>query len=242
MKAAVIDRLFAGDEVDADSVLISEMMVGNWTRRADIVLANGKLCAFELKSEADRLTRLAGQLEAFSYHFEKLIVVVAARFEEAARAMLSANVGLWIAESDGSLSERVKPKLMPLAKEASIALMTATELRRLLSCNGLTGIKEAPRQQLEEFAVQLPQSDLANAARDAVKRRHRPRHSAFVKLRGDVGTMSAMPTLRRFGRRAPELQSDNIVQAILPEVTLPAHHPQLMLSPAGPVLKRLVRR
>jgi hypothetical protein len=215
MKAVVIDRLFSAGQLDADSVLISEMMVANWTRRADIVLANGKLCAFELKSEADRLTRLSGQLEAFSYHFEKFVVVVAARFEEQARALLGPGVGLWIMEQDSSIKERIRPKAMTLAKEAAIALMTAAELRRLLSCNGCSGLKDAPRQRLESLALGFPASDLANAARDAVKRRHRQRHTAFVQKRNAVGTISAMPTLRRFAKRSSPapLDKDEVLSA-----------------------------
>jgi hypothetical protein len=239
MKAAVIDRLFSGSLVNADSVLVSEMAIANWTRRADIVLANGKLWAFELKSESDSLARLPGQLEAFSYYFERLVVVVAARFERSARAMLTDGVGLWVEEQDGILKERVRSKILPLAKDAAISLMTATELRRLLSCNGVPRLKEAPRQKLESVAMGLPALDLANAARDAVKRRHRSRHLAFVDQRHIVGTMHALGALRRQTTRLPPTQG-MAGQSPLPQVEIPLDHPQLLHAPAGPVLRRLV--
>jgi hypothetical protein len=237
LKAAVIDRLFDAAHVDADSVLISEMAIANWTRRADIVLANGRLWAFELKSEVDSLTRLPGQLEAFSYHFEKLVVVVAARFEVQASKMLPDGVGLWVEDRPGQLKERVRPKILPLAKEAAIQLMTASELRRLLSCNGMSGLKSTPRLELEKLAFGLPERDIANAARAAVKQRFRSRHAAFVKKRDGVGTLSAIHVLRRYANKSGQVPEPSL-PIDLPAVMLASDHPLLVQAPAGPVLRR----
>lgn len=242
MKAAVIDRLLSGGHVTDDAVLISEMTVANWTRRADIVLANGKLCAFELKSETDNLSRLSGQLATFASQFEKLIVVVAARFEKHARPMLPEGVGLWVEGEEGIFKERVRPKALPLSKEAAISLMTATDLRSLLACNGVRDIKDAYRQRLEEIVLAFPATDIVSAARNAVKRRYRRSHRAFLDQRAHVGTLGAMQSLRRFSSRgtieveAPELNFP------LPEVKLSDDHPLLLRAPAGLVLKRKVPR
>lgn len=241
LKAAIIDRLFDRAHIDDDAVLISEMTVANWSRRADVVLANGALWAFEVKSELDSLTRLPGQLDAFTAHFEKVCVVCAPRFEIGARALLPEGVGLWVAEDDGSLRERVRPRYTRLTKTAAVGLMKANELRALLSCSGFTGIADAPRSSLVELAMQLPASDLASAARAAVKRRHRPRHDAFVKHRENLGTMGSMWMLRREDRPAVARTEPAVTPpAPLPEVAIPAAHPLLVNAPGGPVLKRLV--
>jgi hypothetical protein len=238
MKAAVIDRLLGAGHVDADSVLISEMTVANWTRRADIVLANGKLWAFEIKSESDRLTRLPGQVSTFTTHFEKLVVVVAARFEEQARQMVPDGVGLWIEEEPGCLKERIRPKVLPLKMDAALSLMTATELRRFLICNGVKQIKDASRVALEDIARGFPVADIANAARDAVKRRYRRSHDAFIEHQALVGTFEAIQTLRRFGRKTVLRTDDDVPPYELPEVKLADDHPLLLDAPAGRVLKR----
>lgn len=241
LKAAIIDRLFDRAHIDDDAVLISEMTVANWSRRADVVLANGALWAFEVKSELDSLTRLPGQLDAFTTHFEKVCVVCAPRFETGARALLPEGVGLWVAQDDGRLRERVRPRYARLTKTAAVGLMKANELRALLSCNGFTGIADLPRSGLVERAMQLPASDLASAARDAVKRRHRPRHDAFVKHRENFGTTGSMWMLRREDRPvATQAQAVETSAATLPEVTIPAAHPLLVTAPGGPVLKRQV--
>lgn len=241
LKAAVIDRLFDRAHIDDDAVLISEMTIANWSRRADVVLANGSLWAFEVKSELDSLTRLPGQLDAFTAHFEKVCVVCAPRFEKGAKALIPEGVGLWVAEDDGNLRERVRPRYTRLTKKAAVGLMKANELRSLLSCNGFTGITDVPRSGLVELALQLPGSDLASAARDAVKRRHRPRHNAFVKHRGALGTLGSMWMLRRDDRpMMARAQPAATPAAILPDISVPAAHPLLVHAPGGPVLKRLV--
>ncbi|RXG93019.1 sce7726 family protein [Bradyrhizobium zhanjiangense] len=237
IKAAVIDRLLDGRYVDANSVLISEMTVANWTRRADIVLANGKLWGFEIKSEVDRLSRLPGQLATFATHFEKLVVVVAARFEEQAKKLIPDGVGLWVEEEPGQLKERIRPKVMPLKTDPALSLMTATDLRSFLACNGVKQIKDAPRAALENIARGFPVADLANAARDAVKRRYRRSHQVFVEQQARVGTFDAVQALRRFNRTTVA-STDHVPQFDLPELDLAEDHPLLVQAPAGRVLKR----
>lgn len=242
LKAAIIDRLFDRAHVDDDAVLISEMTVANWSRRADVVLANGSLWAFEVKSELDSLTRLPGQLETFTAHFEKVCVVCAPRLETGARGLLLDGVGLWVADGDGSLRERVRPRFNKLSKAAAIGLMKAVELRVLLGCNGYTGLAELPRSSLTVLAMRLPASDLSSAARAAVKRRHRPRHDAFVQHRQSLGTMASMWMLRREERGgAPSMQTTELLASPVSPSGIPEVHPLLVQAPGGPVLKRLVR-
>jgi hypothetical protein len=241
LKAAVIDRLFQHDYVCADSVIISEMVVANWSRRADIVLANGKLCAFEIKSEVDSLARLPGQIADFAYHFEKLIVVVAGRFEAKARDLVTDGVGLWVQDQDGILKERVRPRVLPLAKEASISLMTAAEVRRLLACNGQSVGKDVRRNDLDAIAMGLPASDLADAARSAVKQRHRCRHQKFMDTRAIRGTVAAMQMFQRSSGPAPSVPAYGSATHALPEISVPDDHPQLIYAPAGRVIRRLTR-
>lgn len=245
LKSAVIDRLADSGALANDSVLISELTVGNWTRRTDIVLANGSLWGFELKSESDSLTRLAGQVETFSNYFEKLIVVVAARFEEKAQKLLeessAKNVGLWV-ESNQKIKERIRPVLQPLKSQAAIDLMTVVELRRVLSQNGVRISGACRRAELVETALELPAAVLAAAARFAIKNRFRGVFDGFMVARESTDTLSALHTLRRSSNAhvaPPEVQRMNAPRRALPSV--PMGHPQLFNAPAGPVLARRVR-
>lgn len=239
LKAAVIDRLMGGAHVDDEAVIVSEMVVANWTRRADMVLANGRLWAFEIKSEADNLTRLAGQISVYRAHFEKVVIVAAAKFEEAVMAAAPEGVGVWIAGQGDQLKEKVRPRQSELTASASLSMMAATDLRRLLVANGIGRVRDAPRSKLEELAAQLPRNDLALAARDAVKRRHRGKHQAFLLCRSKVGTLSAMSRLGWERRPSADTVGDlEEVGSVLPDVSIAPDHPCLIHAPSGPVLRR----
>lgn len=241
LKAAVIDRLYEKRFVDATAVLISEMVVDNWSRRADVVLANGKLWGFEIKSEADSLARLPGQIEAFSKTFEKLTVVVASKFETPAKAMLPEGVGLWV-EVEGQLIERIRPRASNLTKDAALQLMTATELRSFLSCNGMSNTSGMSRARLVSAALGFPQSDLAAAARDAVKRRYRVNHQNFESAREGASTMTALSALRPWRSKFVPMQTIDIGPVAGIQVPdIPATHPALVHVPAGVTLRRLPR-
>ena len=240
LKAAVIDKLYSSSHVDRDAVLISEMVVDNWSRRADVVLANGKLWCFEIKSELDSMSRLPGQIDTFTRSFEKLVVVVASKFEKPARAILPEGVGLWVEECDGSLKERIRPKVAPLTKDAAIKAMTTAELRHLLACNGAAPTAGAQRADLSRLAASLPASDLANAARDAIKRRYRSRHAEFDAQRVTHGTIAALSSLRRPPARASRVEHvDDTPRTSSTEMLVPTDHPAFFMAPAGPVLRRL---
>ncbi len=242
LKTAIIDRLYASNHVTDDAVLVSEMVVENWARRADIVLANGRLWGFEIKSEQDSLSRLPGQIETFSRSFEKLTIVTVVKFEKAVRELLPEGVGLWVEMMDGSLKERVRAKTCELTKAAAIQHMTATELRKLLACNGVTGLGALSRGQLEQTACGLPLSDLAAAARDAVKRKHRSKHETFSEARA-AGRQDALHFLRsRMDARretAVVLPSPDEQKILAP--SLNSEHPALKRVRAGTVLKRVPR-
>ncbi|WP_192847121.1 sce7726 family protein [Aureimonas sp. AU4] len=239
IKAAVIDRLVDACHVDADSVLISEMTVADWSRRADVVLANGHLWGFEVKSEADNLTRLPGQIDTFRRHFEKLVVVSAKRFEAAVGSMIPPGVGLWI-EDNGEIKQKVAPRCFKLTKQAYLSLMTATEIASLLSCNGLKVKKGTTRLQLVESAEKLPLTDLAGSARAAIKRRYRGRHAEFIGIRDTIGTLAAMPRLKRPRSLVIATGSERPVQTLTDEACdeVSSDHPQFMWAPGGPVLRR----
>lgn len=243
VKAAVIERLIGTGAVNGDAVLISEMAVGDWTRRADIVLANGKLVGFEIKSEADSLSRLQGQLSAFSSIFELFYVVAAARFTDRAEQMIPDGIGLWIAEGGQhvTLCERKRARFHKLDVDAALSLMTANDIRRLLAANGINGLRDASRRRLEELARPLPIKDLTSAARESVKVRYRGRHMRFISERESRGTLGALTALQHV-RPAREKAPEQWPSAVLPEVSIACHHPLFLQAPAGPVLRRLVKR
>ena len=239
IKSVLIDRLFAKNEVCSDAVLISEMVVDSWARRADVVLANGKLSAFEIKSDFDTLTRLPGQLESYRALFERVVVVITPRFLEKVEEIAPEGVGIWVVEGDGpdSIREKRRARTFDLSPDSAITMMTVTDLRRLLSANGIAGAARAPRRELEELARKLTKKDLGVAARDSVKRRFRTHFKRFLARRESQGTRSALRALKRV-QRTIKRPSEELPVTLLPSVDIPPDHPFLLNTLAGPILRR----
>lgn len=83
--------------------LITEMCVDGFSRRADVVLVNGKLTAFEIKGELDSLYRLDGQIETFRKFFESVVVVCAEKHTGAVLSKVPQDVGVWQVNADGNI-------------------------------------------------------------------------------------------------------------------------------------------
>jgi hypothetical protein len=241
IKTALVDRLFAKGEVCSDAVVISEMVVDSWARRADIVLANGKLSAFEIKSDLDSLSRLPGQLETYRNFFERVVVVITPRFLKRVEEIVPDGVGIWVVEGDGpdGIREKRRARTFELSIEAAIGLMTVTDLRRLLSANGLIGLGRGSRRELELLARKLTRKDLAAAARDSIKRRFRSHFKKFLTRRDSRGTRSALQALRRV-QRAIRRTSEQPMHIQLPDISVPSDHPMIVNAPAGAMLKRAI--
>lgn len=240
LKAAVVDRLISSGIVDDNAVLVSELTIDNWAHRTDIVLANGRLWGFELKSERDSLSRLPSQLEAFSKHFEKLVIVVAEKFEKQAEKLVLkfSGVGLWVACDKGNLTEKIRPRAKTMRPEAYISLMTVPELRKLLSSNGLKCSNISRRAELVEFANLLPSDLLADGARTAIKDRFREVHQRFLSLREESGSLSAISALRRkAGGTSPTFEPPKTID-LSRYPSIPLDHPNLINAPSGPVIAR----
>jgi hypothetical protein len=114
IKAALIDELFDTGAVDDTSVIVNEMLVPGWRRRADLVHANGHLVAYEIKSEADGLGRLAGQIASFTRWFEGVAVVVAPKHVQKVLTDTEDRVGVFTAslEEAGVFVHEIRPSLL----------------------------------------------------------------------------------------------------------------------------------
>jgi len=114
------------------------MFVDGFSRRADLVMANGKLAAFEIKSERDSLDRLDGQLQSYLRFFEQVSVVCAERHLPGVLAMAPAEVGVLRVALDGEIRS-VRPALTVQGHTARewVTFLPVDELRSLLRSHSL---------------------------------------------------------------------------------------------------------
>lgn len=96
-----IVRTLPHDEID---VLIDELCFIDKSRRADVVHANGKLAAFEIKSSADTLARWDGQQEAYLTCFDEVWLCCHSKHVVKALTITSASVGVIVVDDYSGLA------------------------------------------------------------------------------------------------------------------------------------------
>jgi hypothetical protein len=154
IRNALIDRLSASTS-GAKAAFISEMFVDKFSRRADLVMANGKLSVFEIKSERDTLERLEGQISSYQNFFEEVTVVCATRHQLNVEALVPKNIGVWLIDSDGKLSVLRKAKAEQLPSiENWLSFLPVDELTKFLRDKGIR--TTGNRSSLVEAASLLP--------------------------------------------------------------------------------------
>ncbi|WP_348995593.1 sce7726 family protein [Achromobacter sp. HNDS-1] len=143
--------------------LLSELCVAQFARRADVVLVNGHLSAFEIKGERDKLDRLPGQIATYLQHFERVTVVCAARHTAAVLKIAAESVGVWEARETGFETLREAAPCAPLSLEAWLSYLPVKVLTELLT---KFGVKPSGRRRehLLDAAVALPIAEVRNAA------------------------------------------------------------------------------
>lgn len=75
IRAPLISWLLAQHPDDGSTELIQEFKMPRPSARIDMALVNGELAGFEIKSDADTLTRLQVQIPAFSRFFDRVSLV-----------------------------------------------------------------------------------------------------------------------------------------------------------------------
>lgn len=242
LKAATIEHLLDLGHLDQEAVLISEMVAAEGQRRADLVVANGRLCAFEIKSQNDTLRRIDGQVADLMRSFERTVVVADAKFERKLKALLPTGVGLWIS-TDGTISECRKPRTRNLTKREAVSFLLVSDLRRLLRMSGISASKNSRRQELETKAMKLPRDTISAFAREAVKARHQDRYESFQSERARCGTLVALDAYHYSDpQNSKALEpTDKLAQREIMEAPL-LRNDLVHMAPAGAMLMRERRK
>lgn len=217
IKAALIDWLFDKGMLD-DAVIINEMVVANWSRRADLVLANGRLYGFEIKSEVDTLKRLPGQVDAFMEHFDKVIIVAATKFVRHLVDSYPPEVGILEVrrEGDGIGIKQIRAGRISEIKSHSVVAshLTKGEIDVFLRANGLldSGDKARARVELLGMVSRVPLKRLKEYVLETLKRKYRGTFDSFVDGRISNGTLQSLQLLSKteHARRAVERRLSSV--------------------------------
>ncbi|MEM6582710.1 MAG: sce7726 family protein [Pseudomonadota bacterium] len=192
IKAALVDRLVERGDLAGDAVVVNEMAVADKERRADLVVANGKLQAFEIKSDADKLDRLEGQIGTFLAHFDKVTIVCGSKHTNSILDQVSAQVEVWVVTRslNGVQWKQARRGIsVPVSdRDRIISFLPKKEAIRALRAAGISCAWDTPRAELIYWAEKMPVSALKNAVLDYVKSRYAEVNKTFMRRRSRRGT------------------------------------------------------
>ena len=179
IKAIVLNHLKENGCISGKTSVINEFTIDNYSRRVDLALANqNHLIAFEIKSEADSLFRLEGQVEKYLEYFDKVVIVAASKHIESIFDTAPQNVAIWEISKKG-ISVRRRGRIEQIKnKEKLINLMKANELIKLSNQLGLSR-QSRDRRTSETVLQNAPISKLREAALKSIKKRFLQTYSSF---------------------------------------------------------------
>ncbi len=162
---------------DPDTVIVDELGLCRGTARIDMVVINGSLNGFEIKSERDTLERLPAQQEIYSKILDTVTLVTGEKHAKKVLEMVPAWWGLTKAiVEDGKIkltcirTPNPNPNVDPLAlaqllwRDEALALLTEFRLDK--------GLRNRPRRALwQKLAEHVSAEVLGALVRERLKTR-----------------------------------------------------------------------
>lgn len=158
IRIALVDNLKT-EFADTASIILSEYTLANTGTRADVVVINGVLHGYELKSDLDTLARLDSQVHGYNEVFDKMTLVVGERHLMHSMYSLPDWWGITLAKrteaGDMALFNIREALQNPRQNPKTIAsLLWKTELTNLLKNNSLYyGLNGCSKEQLVSVAA-----------------------------------------------------------------------------------------
>lgn len=175
MRLVLIDEL---NRINAQHSyrIIEELAVCDGEARVDVAVANGRLCGYEIKSDADTLERLALQQKCYDKTFDMISIVVGEKFKDEIDKYIPNYWGIYIVSecADGFRIKRKRAAKLNRNIEvtALLELLWKDEIVFLLKEAGIKGISGKNRRMLRKIAMEnISISEIKNYTRETLKYR-----------------------------------------------------------------------
>ena len=165
--------------IKADTIILSELTVDNFSRRVDLaILDKDTFIALEIKSEGDSLRRLNGQLDKYLELFDKVIVVAHKKFKDKLLASTPKNVALWIVEDDVIKVTRRGVKKRFSKTTAHLSFIDQKEIRKLKIDKSLDPNKSSN----EDLLKKIKSSELRSLIKNSLSKKFLKSSNEFKKI------------------------------------------------------------
>lgn len=202
LKVLVLNKLVENGFLDDSSLIMTEVTIGNFSRRVDLaILNNGKWIAFEIKSEADSLIRLRGQVDKYLEYFDKVIVVASEKFSKDILEKTPEHVGLWEVSSNSKIKLKRRGKIKEIKEKTKlIELLDTIDLKKV--SKDLKIKAEKNRKSLEKTIEKATQKKLREALHTALIRKFGASNKNFKnKVNGNPITVFDLEHLSRYSHQ-----------------------------------------
>jgi hypothetical protein len=160
---------------DSTAAIIDEMPLLRGRGRADLAFVNGKLCGYEIKSEADSLIRLGMQTENYEAVFELNTIVAAKKHLGLARSRIPQTWGIIEAKIiNGQIQLHEHRRARPnhkLCNSALTRLLWKEECLLILRKNAISVRPNASVLEIWNRVETMDTKYLCGEVRAALKRR-----------------------------------------------------------------------
>jgi hypothetical protein len=219
IKALTLNYLRDKKIIDQESIIMNELTLGKYIRRVDLaIFIKGKLVAFEIKSEADSLYRLDGQIDTYLEYFDKVIVVSDSKFIPKLINNLPEQVGIWEVSSS-NIDVQVKGRLQnKIDKTKLIDYMDVVDLIKLSSKLSISTDKD--RVSLENSLINASNKALRNGVELSLKRKFKENNLIFLEqTKNKIISKNDLKLLSRFNTQREKVkleveQRDNFWKSI----------------------------
>ena len=156
--------------------IIEELAVCDGEARVDVAVANGRLCGYEIKSDADTLERLALQRKCYDKTFDMVSIVVGEKFKNNIDKYIPDYWGIYIVSEYFSGCKIKKKRAAKVNRNVEVAalleLLWKDEIVFLLKEAGIRGISGKNRRLLRKMAMDnFSVKEIKNYTRETLKNR-----------------------------------------------------------------------
>lgn len=136
----------------SDSTVINELGLNHGQNRADIIIVNGRLTGYEIKSDSDSLRRLRQQITSYNAIFDRVYMITTNRHLEAIQRVLPEWWGIILATEGkrGAIYFRSLRKAkanLSVDNSTIVRLLWRNEAQEVLRLLGLKGRKIRERRE-----------------------------------------------------------------------------------------------
>lgn len=163
IRGALLESLFAAYQKDPDTIILQELGLRHGATRVDLVVVNGCLHGFEVKSDRDTLKRLPRQVKMYSEILDYVTLVVGRRHADKAQQTIPSWWGVKLAHCnpDGTvhIEDLRKPTPNPCPDGLAISKLLWREeaLALLEELGAADGVRSKPRRVVyERLAEAVP--------------------------------------------------------------------------------------